>query len=106
MTVPGATAYRGPNPDCALCAGTGHDDLFDTRCTECWRPVRGVATARRLDQHLRPTVARHLRQVYIDPLVEEHRDNMRRAAWKRQSDRAAWKRSHPLTMRFIRMMNP
>lgn len=36
MTIGSATAYRGPNPTCTVCDGSGTDPDFHTDCTECW----------------------------------------------------------------------
>jgi len=39
MTIGGRTAYtQAPNPDCAVCEGSGADPVFDSDCTECWPP--------------------------------------------------------------------
>lgn len=38
MTIGSLTAYRGPNPSCTVCHGSGTDTDFNTDCTECWPP--------------------------------------------------------------------
>ena len=102
MTIGGATAYRARavNPDCEVCEGTGRDTLFDGDCTECFR-IATPATPR-LAQHLNPTIMQMIRTRYVNAHVEEVRDNARRRQWRRQSNAAAWRRSHPITMRIIR----
>lgn len=132
MTVPGRTALDnltrpGPDPDCPVCLGTGTDLVFETSCTECWSrrdanvrdardriaarwtadyerrhdgpaPRTAMRTAPRTAPRPIPTSKAAVRQA-ADATLEQWHDNRRRAL-------ADWKRRHPLTMRFARMMNP
>jgi len=36
MTAGGRTAYRGADPNCPVCLGTGTDLVFESECGECW----------------------------------------------------------------------
>lgn len=102
MTIGAATAYRARavNPDCEVCEGTGRDVLFDTDCTDCFR--LHLPRSPRMEQHLNPSIPRMMRTAFIDTHVEQARENARRRKWRAQSQRAAWKRDHPITMRIIR----